>query len=485
MSVWHNVFVRLVCVFFLCALGGVAHAQLTPPCTADGTVHADVVALDQVVVMNRLGAVRPGGMIYALRTDVVSQDPNTPLVPGNVRLRDGKRPRPIVLRVNEGGCLDIALQNLLSPVATDPIAPVTRYVSLHASGMQVVNSIADDGTYVGANPMHDGNESGIVAPGGHARSLLYAERQGTYLLYSTPANFNGFNTQQLTMGLFGAVNVEPKDAEWYRSQVSHADFLAASRLVEQPTPHYEINYDALYPGTSKPVLKMLDSNRNLVSSDLTAIITGPHHGVFTPSPDDPSFKPNPALPHREWPFREVTVHYHEAQDVVQPFPWSYNPQNATIPQTNAGADTFGINYGIAGIGNEILANRFGLGPARDCPECKFEEFFLSSWPGGDPAMIVDNPANLPCTVAQMEKAAAASGQGEVGLPLNPNVPQTIPNCSPGSAPKATKVFYPDDPSNVYHSYLGDHVRFQILHAGAAVHHVHHHHAHQWLHSPNS
>src|SRR5436190_11583551 len=46
----------------------------------------------------------------------------------------------------------------------------------------------------------------------------------------------------------------------------------------------------------------------------------------------------------------------------------------------------------------------------------------------------------------------------------------------------TKAFYPDDPSNVYHSYLGDHVRFRILHAGAAVTHVHHHHAHQWLHS---
>ena len=31
--------------------------------------------------------------------------------------------------------------------------------------------------------------------------------------------------------------------------------------------------------------------------------------------------------------------------------------------------------------------------------------------------------------------------------------------------KATKAFYPDDPSNVYHSYIGDHVKFRILHAG--------------------
>src|SRR5262249_61521933 len=125
-----------------------------------------------------------------------------------------------------------------------------------------------------------------------------------------------------------------------------------------------------------------------------ATITAPHHGVFTAWPYDPCFKPNPALPHREWTFREVTVHYHEAQDVVQPFPWSYNPQNATIPQTNAGADTFGINYGIAGIGNEILANRFGLGPTRDFPKCKFVESCFSSWPSDVPTMIVDNRMHL-------------------------------------------------------------------------------------------
>jgi hypothetical protein len=94
--------------------------------------------------MNRLGAVRPGGMIYALRSDVIPQGGDA-LTPGNVRLRDDKRPRPIVLRVNQGGCLDIAFQNLLSPVATDPIAPVTRYATFHVTGMQVVDSIADTG----------------------------------------------------------------------------------------------------------------------------------------------------------------------------------------------------------------------------------------------------------------------------------------------------------------------------------------------------
>ena len=50
-------------------------------------------------------------------------------------------------------------------------------------------------------------------------------------------------------------------------------------------------------------------------------------------------------------------------------------------------------------------------------------------------------------------------------------------------PKATKALYPDDPSNVYHSYIGDHTKFRILHGGVKEHHIHHQHAHQWVHTP--
>ena len=62
---------------------------------------------------------------------------------------------------------------------------------------------------------------------------------------------------------------------------------------------------------------------------------------------------------------------------------------------------------------------------------------MSSWAVGDPAMVVDF-RQLYC----------------------PGGPQNKPKLGP----KATKAFYPDDPSNVYHSYMG--IReFQILHAG--------------------
>ena len=83
---------------------------------------------------------------------------------------------------------------------------------------------------------------------------------------------------------------------------------------------------------------------------------------------------------------------------------------------------------MGAIGPPIWANRTEVGPAYQCAACRYGEFFLSSWPLGDPAMIVDIPAN----------AIDATGD-------------------PAKGPKATKAFYPDDPSNVYHTYMGDHI----------------------------
>ena len=73
--------------FALLLLSEKASAQTT----CGRTIRANVVALDQVFFYNRLGAVNPAGMIYALRSDVVPINPALGLVPGNVQLRDDKR----------------------------------------------------------------------------------------------------------------------------------------------------------------------------------------------------------------------------------------------------------------------------------------------------------------------------------------------------------------------------------------------------------
>jgi len=438
-------------VMVLLAIPGTARAQtgdttaLTPTCAR--IIKADVVALDQVFFWNRLGAVQPQGMIFALKRDVVPINPALGLVAGNVQLRPDKRPRPIVLRMNVGDCLQINFQNLLNPVPVDDKQPATRTASVHVVGLQLVGSIASDGSKVGANP------SSLVPPGGSATYTFYAEREGSHLMHSAAANSGGEGDGgSLNAGLFGAVNVQAKGAEWYRSQVTATD-LALATIGKTPDGHPIINYNAVYPAghprAGLPILRMT-SGSEIVHTDINAIITGPNAGRFPAG----TFRSTPVNPDRDQPYREFTVIYHDEIGAVQAFPIFKDPVfEFTLHSVR---DGFALNYGTGGIGAEILANRFGVGPMHNCTECKYEEFFLSSWTVGDPAQVVDIPAN----------ATDSTGKLIVG-------------------PKATKVLYPDDPSNVHHAYNRDHVRFRILHGGSKEHHIHHQHTHQWVHTPNS
>jgi hypothetical protein len=516
-------------------------------------VTADVVALDQVLYYNRLGAMNPSGMIYALKRDVVAITGNQPS-PGNAMLRPGKRPRPLVLRVNEGDCLTVNFSNWLSPTRSgsllNPVAPgtespnatpvrnddgpATRSASFHVMGMQA-QGMESDGSNVAENP------NSLASPEETKTYTFYAQKEGTYFAYSTAATTGGEGDGgSLAHGLFGAVNVENKEAQWYRSQVTEQDLaLAATGSTQTDGKYYPVvNYDAVYPnvetrkpserlivtgnpdgsttaamtrlasnigfisedvgktliattgkatidavlsdGSAKlsiiqafnaemppytwriegstphpfagtPILNMLAGN-SIVHSDLNAIVTGPSLGTFKAA-QEPS---NPVYPNRIDPFREFTVIYHDEIKAVQAFPAWYNDPTF-IHTLHSVRDGFAINYGAGGIGSEIIANRLKLGPMKDCVECKYEEFFLTSWVLGDPAMVVDMPAGV-----------NANGMGVVE---NPKF--------------ATKAYFPDDPSNVHHSYLNDRVKFRNLHAGPKEHHIFHLHAHQWLHTPDN
>ncbi|HEV2704918.1 MAG TPA: hypothetical protein VGV59_03280 [Pyrinomonadaceae bacterium] len=433
----------------------------TSTSTADceRTVKADVVALDQVIVYNRLGAINPSGMMYALKQDVVASDPSKGLTPGNVQLRADKRPRPLALRLNAGDCLQINFTNLLGTTPADDNQPATRTAGVHVMGMELVGSIASDASNVGKNT------SSLVAPGGSATYTYYATREGNNLMYNPASTTGGEgNGGSLAMGLFGSVNVEPKGAEWYRSQVTAAELDLATKKnadgTKKLTPGGQpvIDYSAVYPAgharAGQPILKMTDANLNIVHSDLNAIITGPvNDPVLKGRFPAGTYRPVATSPDRDQPFREFTVVYHDEIKSVQAFEEFSDPVlSHTLYSVK---DGFGINYGVAGAGAEVLANRKGVGPMANCTECKFEEFFLSSWAIGDPAQIVDIPAN----------AKDASGNLILGA-------------------KATKVLYPEDPSNVNHSYLGDHVKMRVVHAGPKEHHIHHLHAHQWLQTPD-
>jgi hypothetical protein len=224
-------------------------------------------------------------------------------------------------------------------------------------------------------------------------------------------------------------------------------------LKAQPVIDYTAMYPSNHQRAGSPVLNMLvrDSGTGeyeLAHSDLTAIITGPQAGRFPYYLNSPSFIENPATPDRRQPYREFTIAYHFSPNTTQAFDAFKSGPLANM--LAAGKDAFAVNYGVAGIAPEIYANRINKGPQginEDGVDLLFEEFFLSAWAVGDPAVLVDHPAN--------------------------------------KNRRATKALYPDDPSNVYHSYMRDHVKFRILNAGSVAPHVHHQHAHQWLKTPNS
>ncbi len=450
-----------------------------PPAACQRSLTAHVVALDQVYYWNRLGAFQPQGMIYALERDVVSQsqDQNNcaatklPLAAGRVQLREDKRPRPLVLRMNVGDCLTIHFRNLLEPNLAslpDDEQPHTRAASIHVMGLQYVTGPTDAGFNVGANPA-----GGVVLPGGSTTYTYYADEEGTYLMYSGGATVGGDGDGgSISAGLFGAINVEPAGSRWYRSQVTQADLAHAASPSGVDPAYPQIDYTAQYDSTFNPncyrasagalpapIFEMLNASNEIVHSDLTGIITGPPEAGYGFS----SYTPIPNIyPTRSEPFREFTIIFHDEIGAVQAFPEFEHP---VLSHTlHSVRDAFAINYGAAGAGAEILANRIGVGPMWKCVDCQYEEFFLTSWAVGDPAMVVDVPANRPCTHVEIENH----------LP-----------CTPAFGPKANKALYPDDPSNVYHSYLNDRVKFRNLHAGSDDHHVFHLHAHQWLYAPES
>ncbi|WP_437309468.1 copper oxidase [Sorangium sp. So ce388] len=389
------------------------------------TVVADVVAIDQMIVYDRYGAFNPGGMIYALRRDVVAADPEKPIGPGNAALRPGKRPRPLVLRVNAGDSLVISFTNWLAPAtALRRLSPTTRHASIHVVGLQI-RSLDALGGDVGRN------EGSLVAPGESRTYELFADREGTFLMHSAGAMAGadgvGPPLRQISQGLFGAVHVEPPGAVAYRSQVTAAELKAASLEPPNPDGTPRIDYDAV-DASGVPILKIIDDDGQIVHGDLNAIIVGfDETEAGTPVSEDEGF------------FREFTVMFHDDLGAVQPFP------ELNTPLFHGVRSGFGINYGAASLGAAVLANRRNIGPSKDCAECKFEEFFLSSWTNGDPALNIER--------------------------------------SPADG--TSRALYPDDPSNVSHGYLGDPVRIRNLHAGPTETHVFHVHGHQWLRSPSN
>ncbi len=483
------------------------------------TVSANVVAFDMPLMWNRLGATNINGMMYALQRDVVTlndvlQDPadpnspvaipaNTPLsqvtdisgLGGNVTLRPDKRPRPLVLRSGAGDCIAMNLTNLLTPQANpfNPVQersgipfnlliddqPTERRISLRFTGTENVNSINDDGSFVGQN-------ASSLAAVGETRSYTFATPTENGFVGSSLGGVAG--TQGLGgttgHGLWAVLNVGPANSAAYRSQLTREEMDLAT-IGTTADGHPILNYEATYPNVEPwvsegkaglPIVNMVGGGE-IVHSDINGVIAYGPSLVMAPAPDGPYAgrmghfatatyplesvgKRNPTVPNRLEPFRDFTVAFHDESATKQAFPlWFEDP--ILLHTLHGVRDAFMINYGSGGIGTEIIAARLGVGPMHDCINCAYEEFFLTAYTVGDVGMLVDVPAN----VGLEDCAPTLAGCEEVG-------------------PKANYALFPDDPSNVHHSYTGDFVKFRNIHAGPGEQHVFHLHNHQWLWNAN-
>ena len=318
--------------------------------------------------------------------------------------------------------------------------PLTRGANMAIQGLTAFG--LRDGQMVEAPDACKGLAA--IKPGAAIDCYYMIEREGPFFMASTGAPSGGQGDGgSLTHGLFGAVVAEPKSARWYRSQVTEGAFRAVWRAAENGVRHavraddiddparYEAVEQDRFSGRTLPLLNMLarvdradDARREddpnayfakgvfeLVHSDLNAIVHRNDREAGEPLT-----------------FREFSVFFHDELKTF--YPRNFEELGAFGAGQLAGVrDGFAINYGASGMGDMLIANRKGIGPAANCQECLYEEFFLTSWANGDPALL---------------------------------------------------EHFSDDPSNVHHSYLNDAVVFRNFHAGPKETHVFHLHAHQWF-----
>jgi hypothetical protein len=276
---------------FVASLGAGKNAYAQISC--DVEITANVVVLDNPTVFNRLGAQNPNWISFALERDVINSTTRVPCSQGaceagNVELRPDKRPRPLVVRSVEGGCLTVNFTNLLDPNANpnnaqqdqlfnnDQVAG--RCAGFHATGTEVRNidngqgAMGNDGSMVGNNHPGDdvaancglGNDpkGGLVAPGESITYNLYTPHEGAFVINSYGATLGSESSSgNLGLGMFGALNVQPSNARMYRSQVTEEELRLATKpapcdlgQIEQDGRCYTplgqpiIDYEATYPG---------------------------------------------------------------------------------------------------------------------------------------------------------------------------------------------------------------------------------------------
>ena len=387
---------------------------------------------------------------------------------GHVALRPDKRPRPLILRMNVR-ILTISFQNLLNPARGNDnhrSRAMSDCMSRACSW-----SLPSPMTAPTSAPMR----AASAAPGQEAllQTLCRAGERISAIARLTDRRAGRGGA--LAFGLFGAVNVEPVGAEYYRSELTNADLRIAT-VGTSPTGQPLLNYDAVYPvghpQAGAPVLKILQGSEIVVP-------------ISTPSS----------------PARRAAISQRDIP--AQPDPGAERQRAAGAGTALASARraiprVLGRlprrDFRGSGLPRLLQRPRFDHTLGRGCRRFRHQlrhRRHRRRDPGQPPRR---RPEWRRAPSASTRSSSSPPGRSAIrrwSSTCRPTRPARIsrqgrrPPAAAPSGRKATKAFYPDDPSNVHHSYISDHVKFRMLHAGPKEHHIHHLHAHQWLYTPDS
>lgn len=186
------------------------------PCPAGAPVKKyEVVAMEQPLKYNEAGDNDPYGLMYALASDEAA-----------IKAGD-KKPEPLVLRANEGDCIEVGLTNKLTPkflqhkgradgdasVPMEPVGGTAAGLRVSLNPQLVKYDVrGSDGTAVGYN------RDQTVGPGDRKLYRWYADdptpqKGGDELGATNLTNFGDVRGQR-HHGLFAGLTIEPKGSTY-------------------------------------------------------------------------------------------------------------------------------------------------------------------------------------------------------------------------------------------------------------------------------
>ncbi|MCE7987415.1 MAG: hypothetical protein DYG89_40120 [Caldilinea sp. CFX5] len=258
-------------------------------CPADAPVRAyNVVAIQVAITLNRYLDYDPEGRMYVLAEELgqarqeeaqnaaarkagSAPEPVEGAEPAVSLGLQGDAIQPLVLRVNQGECLQITLRN-------DLPAPEAVTLHLHGSGLYVQSS---------GTPALADNAEAIIAPGAtitYAWWVSLEEPEGTHYFHS-----HADERFQTGHGLFGAVIVEPHGARYHDPRTGQALLSGWDAIIAPPAGDAFREFVIIYHEIGNERYRHADRNGRLVTQ------VDPYTGAYRPGDRAINYRSEPFM----------------------------------------------------------------------------------------------------------------------------------------------------------------------------------------------